>query len=213
MERKPRSMSAPMVNPATTSLAQCAKRITRVSTRLAPAAQTTLRCAVRKLGRGGCQGADMKGMPRWKGVFPFAGQRHAVQITLDRQPVQAAFDRRRYKDTVALDAGLLAAAQAVEHYEISRYGTLKSWAGKLNMRDAVQLLDQTLSEERKTDEALSKLAVSLPSLLKRRDDSWWTGSPLPASRMEPENHGYRQLQTTLLLMRLPRSRYERVPPC
>jgi hypothetical protein len=93
-----------------------------------------------------------------------------------------------YKDTVALDAGLLAAAQAVEHYEISRYGTLKSWAGKLNMRDAVQLLDQTLSEEKKTDEALSKLAV-LPSMLKRRDDSWWTGSPLPASRIEPGGRG------------------------
>ena len=63
-----------------------------------------------------------------------------------------------YADTQALDAGLLAAAQAVEHYEISRYGTLKAWAGKLNMPDAVKLLDQTLVEEKKTDEALSKLA-------------------------------------------------------
>jgi ferritin-like metal-binding protein YciE len=65
-----------------------------------------------------------------------------------------------YEDTPALDAGLLAAAQAVEHYEISRYGTLKSWAEKLGMRDAVKLLDQTLTEEKKTDEALSKIAVS-----------------------------------------------------
>jgi ferritin-like metal-binding protein YciE len=63
-----------------------------------------------------------------------------------------------YKGTPALDAGLLAAAQAVEHYEISRYGTLKSWAGNLSMRDAVRLIDQTLSEEKKTDEALTKLA-------------------------------------------------------
>ena len=63
-----------------------------------------------------------------------------------------------YKGTSALDAGLLAAAQAVEHYEISRYGTLKSWAGKLGMRDAVRLLDQTLAEEKKTDDALTKLA-------------------------------------------------------
>jgi ferritin-like metal-binding protein YciE len=63
-----------------------------------------------------------------------------------------------YADTQALDAGLLAAAQAVEHYEISRYGTLKAWAAKLNMQDAVKLLDQTLAEEKKTDEALSKLA-------------------------------------------------------
>src|SRR6201998_1532550 len=65
-----------------------------------------------------------------------------------------------YADTPALDAGLLAAAQAVEHYEISRYGTLKSWADKLGHKDAVKLLDQTLAEEKKTDEALSKLAVS-----------------------------------------------------
>jgi len=63
-----------------------------------------------------------------------------------------------YADTQALDAGLLAAAQAVEHYEISRYGTLKAWAAKLNMPDAGKLLDQTLVEEKKTDEALSKLA-------------------------------------------------------
>jgi ferritin-like metal-binding protein YciE len=63
-----------------------------------------------------------------------------------------------YEGTSALDAGLLAAAQAVEQYEISRYGTLKSWAGKLGMKDAVRLLDQTLSEEKKTDDALTKLA-------------------------------------------------------
>ena len=65
-----------------------------------------------------------------------------------------------YADTPALDAGLLAAAQAVEHYEISRYGTLKTWAGKLGHKDAVKLLDETLAEEKKTDDALSKLAVS-----------------------------------------------------
>ncbi|MBV9529786.1 MAG: ferritin-like domain-containing protein [Bradyrhizobium sp.] len=66
-----------------------------------------------------------------------------------------------YEDTPALDAGLLAAAQAVEHYEISRYGTLKSWAGKLGLNDAVKLLDQTLAEEKETDETLSKIAVSV----------------------------------------------------
>jgi ferritin-like metal-binding protein YciE len=65
-----------------------------------------------------------------------------------------------YEDTPALDAGLLAAAQAVEHYEISRYGTLKAWAEKLGLKDAVRLLDQTLSEEKKTDETLSRIAVS-----------------------------------------------------
>jgi ferritin-like metal-binding protein YciE len=65
-----------------------------------------------------------------------------------------------YEDAPALDAGLLAAAQAVEHYEISRYGTLKAWAAKLGLKDAVNLLDQTLAEEKKTDELLSKIAVS-----------------------------------------------------
>jgi ferritin-like metal-binding protein YciE len=63
-----------------------------------------------------------------------------------------------YEGEPALDAGLLAAAQAVEHYEISRYGTLKTWAAKLGMTDAVKLLDQTLAEEKKTDDALTKLA-------------------------------------------------------
>src|SRR6201985_3959368 len=65
-----------------------------------------------------------------------------------------------YEDEPALDAGLLAAAQAVEHYEISRYGTLKAWAQKLGLTDAVKLLDQTLAEEKKTDDALSEIAVS-----------------------------------------------------
>ena len=65
---------------------------------------------------------------------------------------------KEYKGSPALDAGLLAAAQAVEHYEISRYGTLKCWAGELGYKDAVKLLDATLNEEKKTDAALSQLA-------------------------------------------------------
>ena len=63
-----------------------------------------------------------------------------------------------YKGSDALDAGMLAAAQAVEHYEITRYGTLKQWAQQLGMKDAVRLLDQTLQEEKKTDETLTSLA-------------------------------------------------------
>ena len=58
----------------------------------------------------------------------------------------------------ALDAGIVGAAQAVEHYEIARYGTLKAWAGQLGMKDAVALLDATLQEEMKTDKLLSGLA-------------------------------------------------------
>ena len=63
-----------------------------------------------------------------------------------------------YRGTAALDAGLIAAAQAVEHYEITRYGTLKRWAQVLGMRDAVRLLDETLQEEAETDETLTGLA-------------------------------------------------------
>src|SRR6185437_13786630 len=65
-----------------------------------------------------------------------------------------------YKGCEALDAGLVAAAQAVEHYEISRYGTLKAWATKLGMEEAAELLDETLQEESATDEKLSELAES-----------------------------------------------------
>ena len=53
---------------------------------------------------------------------------------------------KEYKGTAALDAGLLSAAQSVEHYEISRYGTLKTWAGELGLDQAVRLLDATLAE-------------------------------------------------------------------
>src|SRR6201991_3821637 len=69
-----------------------------------------------------------------------------------------------YKGCEALDAGLLAAAQAVEHYEISRYGTLKQWDLQLGMKDAARLLDQTLQEEKKTDVALTSLAEAAVNL-------------------------------------------------
>ncbi len=63
-----------------------------------------------------------------------------------------------YKSSPALDAGLLAAAQAVEHYEISRYGTLRTWAQELGMDDAAALLQKTLDEEEQTDRDLTKIA-------------------------------------------------------
>jgi ferritin-like metal-binding protein YciE len=65
---------------------------------------------------------------------------------------------QEFKGSDALDAGLIAAQQAVEHYEISRYGTLKSWAEELGLQDAVTLLAQTLEEEKKTDQILTKPA-------------------------------------------------------
>lgn len=63
-----------------------------------------------------------------------------------------------FKGSPALDAGLLAAAQAVEHYEISRYGTLKSWAEELGDNESARLLNETLIEEKSTDESLMRLA-------------------------------------------------------
>lgn len=65
-----------------------------------------------------------------------------------------------YKGAAALDAGLVSAAQAVEHYEIARYGTLRKWAEQLGMKDAAQLLGETLKEESSADEKLTKLAES-----------------------------------------------------
>lgn len=63
-----------------------------------------------------------------------------------------------FKGTAALDAGLVSAAQAVEHYEIARYGTLKTWAQQLGLDEAAKLLDATLQEEVATDQTLSALA-------------------------------------------------------
>jgi ferritin-like metal-binding protein YciE len=68
---------------------------------------------------------------------------------------------KEYKGAPALDAGLLASAQAVEHYEISRYGTLRTWADELGLDDAAQLLEATLAEEKTTDKNLTALAKSV----------------------------------------------------
>jgi ferritin-like metal-binding protein YciE len=65
---------------------------------------------------------------------------------------------KEFKNSDALDAGLLSGAQAVEHYEISRYGTLIAWAEQLGLREAIGPLRQTLQEEKTTDVALTRLA-------------------------------------------------------
>lgn len=65
-----------------------------------------------------------------------------------------------YKGTAALDAGLISSAQAVEHYEIARYGTLKTWATRLGLTRAIPLLDATLQEEIATDRKLTALGES-----------------------------------------------------
>jgi ferritin-like metal-binding protein YciE len=67
----------------------------------------------------------------------------------------------KYKGSPALDAGLLAAAQAVEHYEISRYCTLRAWAEELGLDDAIPLFNATLEEEEATDQALTEIAETV----------------------------------------------------
>src|SRR6201996_1125566 len=68
---------------------------------------------------------------------------------------------KEFKGAPALDAGLISAAQAVEHYEMARYGTLKRWAEQMGRDDAVRLLNATLDEEKKTDETLTELADTM----------------------------------------------------
>ena len=68
-------------------------------------------------------------------------------------------DLEEFGETDAADAVLIGCAQAVEHYEISRYGTLTSWARQLGFADASKLLDQTLAEEKRADQILSAIAA------------------------------------------------------
>jgi ferritin-like metal-binding protein YciE len=63
-------------------------------------------------------------------------------------------------DPNAMDAGLIAAAQKVEHYEIAGYGTARAWARHLGYNDAAKLLDQTLEEESMANELLTRIAES-----------------------------------------------------
>jgi ferritin-like metal-binding protein YciE len=63
-------------------------------------------------------------------------------------------------DKSTLDAALIAAAQAVEHYEMTRYGTLIAWAKELGRPDCASVLQKNLDEEKKTDEALTKIATA-----------------------------------------------------
>ncbi len=70
-------------------------------------------------------------------------------------------DLEDFGDTAAGDAVLIGCGQAVEHYEIARYGMLKTWATQLGLNDAVKLLDATLQEEKKADALLSQIADTI----------------------------------------------------
>jgi ferritin-like metal-binding protein YciE len=97
---------------------------------------------------------------RLQQVFEIIGKRPRAKTcpAIDGIVEEGEEIMEEFKGSPALDAGLLAAAQAVEHYEISRYGTLRAWAEQMGLTEAVTLLDATLQEETKTDEALTKLA-------------------------------------------------------
>ncbi len=97
---------------------------------------------------------------RLQQVFELIGKRPRAKTcaAIDGIVEEGEEIMEEFKGSPALDAGLLAAAQAVEHYEISRYGTLRAWAQQLGYKDAVKLLDETLAEESKTDDLLTKLA-------------------------------------------------------
>ena len=97
---------------------------------------------------------------RLEQVFELMGKRASGKPCEAMQGILAEGEEvmEDFADSDALDAGLLASAQAVEHYEISRYGTLRSWAKQLGMQEAVGLLEQTLEEEKKTDKLLTQIA-------------------------------------------------------
>jgi ferritin-like metal-binding protein YciE len=99
---------------------------------------------------------------RLQQVFEIIGKRAQGKTCEAIQGIIAEGEEiiEEFKGTSAIDAGLISSAQAVEHYEIARYGTLKTWAQTLGFKDAVTLLNQTLQEEGKTDQILTKLATS-----------------------------------------------------
>lgn len=97
---------------------------------------------------------------RLQQVFELIGKRAQGKTCEAIQGIIAEGEEiiEEFKGAPALDAGLISSAQAVEHYEITRYGTLRTWANQLGYKDAVKLLDMTLEEESRTDEDLTKLA-------------------------------------------------------
>jgi ferritin-like metal-binding protein YciE len=134
-------------------------------------AETTIVKALPKLAEA-AQSEELKGaflvhlketegqVKRLDQVFKLLGERAQGVECKAIQGIIAEGDElaEEFKGGEALDAGLIAAAQAVEHYEITRYGTLLAWAKQLGMDEAAQLLEETLVEEENTDEILSELA-------------------------------------------------------
>ena len=97
---------------------------------------------------------------RLKQVFEIIGKAARGKTCESIQGLNAELEDHleEFKDSEAADAVLIAGAQAMEHYEIARYGTLRTWAQQLGLEDAARLLEETLEEEKRTDELLSQIA-------------------------------------------------------
>ena len=132
------------------------KQILRALPKLAKAAQSDELKRAFETHRGETEGQ----VARLDQVFEILGKRAAGKKcpAIEGLVEEGKEVMEDFKESNALDAGLLSGAQAIEHYEISRYGTLKTWAAQLGMQDAARLLDQTLAEEKKADQLLTKIA-------------------------------------------------------
>lgn len=97
---------------------------------------------------------------RLETIFEMIGKRAKAKPCDAIQGITAEADEiiEEVEDPEVLDAGIIGAAQAAEHYEISRYGTLKAWAEQMGLEEVVPILEQTLEEEKATDAKLSALA-------------------------------------------------------
>ena len=97
---------------------------------------------------------------RLEQIFEILGKRASGKTCESIQGIIAEGTEvmEEFAESEALDAGIIAAAQAVEHYEMSRYGTLRTWAQQLGLQEAVPLIEETLEEEKKTDKLLTELA-------------------------------------------------------
>ena len=97
---------------------------------------------------------------RLQQVFEIIGKPARTKTCEAMQGLSAEMeeDLEDFAGTPAADAVLIGCAQAIEHYEIARYGTLKTWATQLGHEDAAKLLDETLQEEKRTDEFLTQIA-------------------------------------------------------
>ncbi len=134
------------------------KKILATPPKMAKAAQSPeLSAAFVKHQKGTVQIKRLESFFKIFGKKPAAKKCEAIMVITK----EGAEIMTEYKGMPTLDAGLAALAQAAEHYEISRYGTLSTWAKELGLKDAVTLLYATLKEEKATDAALSTLAKSV----------------------------------------------------